>query len=560
MDRNLIKLKPGLKPGFLTHPYVLAGLVPACFFLVFYFYPLAGIFYKSFFGTGKFDPGFLLKGVFSARMGRVIWFTFWQAAVSTFLTLACALPCALVLSSYRFRGKGFIKTMASIPFVLPAVVVAAAFQACFGENALFFAFRIKNPLVLIFMAHVFYNFSVMLRIITGFRSSIQGRITEAARVLGAGPFRVFIHVTLPLLKPAILASCALVFIFCFSSFGIIMILGGPCISTIEVEIYRQAAHLFNLPLASFLSLIQIVITFALMWVYTSFAGRAARFTPDAEHINLKKPVLIWEKAVTAITITFIGILCIMPLAALVAQSFSLDGKLSFAFYKALFVNTSDSIFYIPPFNAVKFSVLFAAAALVIALFTGVCAALFIRFCDRSVRAAWAVVLDPVFMLPLSTSAVTLGFGIIITLDKPPLNLRTSIFLVPIAHALVGFPFVVRAVLPALRAIPDSMADAAAMLGASPLKIFKMIDLPLISRALAAGAVFAFTISLGEFGATIFTARPDTPTIPIAIYRFLGQPGEMNYGQAMAVSTLLMVVTALGFAVIEKFRKESSEGF
>jgi thiamine transport system permease protein len=560
MDTSIIKLRSDLKPGFLTHPYVLAGLVPACFFLVFYFYPLSGIFYKSFFGTGKFDPVFLLKGIFSVRMGRVVWFTFWQAAVSTLLTLACALPCSLVLSCYRFPGKGFIKIMASIPFVLPAVVVAAAFQACFGENSLFFAFRVKNPIVLIFMAHVFYNFSVMLRIITGFWSSLQGRITEAARILGAGPFRVFIHITLPLLKPAILASSALVFIFCFSSFGIIMILGGPLISTIEVEIYRQAAHLFNLPLASFLSLIQISITFALMWVYTSFAGRAARFTPDAEQINLKKPVLLWEKIVIAGTIVFIAVLCIMPLAALVIQSFSLDGKFSLVFYKALFVNASDSIFYVPPFNAVKFSVLFAGAALVIALVTGLCAALFIRFCDRSVRAGWASLFDPVFMLPLSTSAVTLGFGIIITLDKPPLDLRTSIFLVPVAHALVGFPFVVRAVLPALRAIPDNMADAAAMLGASPLKIFKTIDLPLISRALAAGAVFAFTISLGEFGATIFTARPGTETIPIAIYRFLGQPGEMNHGQAMAISSLLMLVTALGFVVIEKFRKESSEGF
>ncbi len=168
--------------------------------------------------------------------------------------------------------------------------------------------------------------------------------------------------------------------------------------------------------------------------------------------------------------------------------------------------------------------------------------------------------DPIFMLPLSTSAVTLGFGIIITLDKPPLNLRTSIFLIPIAHALVGFPFVVRAILPVLRSIPDQMPDAAAMLGASPLKIFRHIDLPLMSRALVAGAIFAFTISLGEFGATIFTARPETPTIPVAIYRFLGQPGAMNYGQAMAISTLLMGVTALGYVLIENFRKENTEGF
>ncbi len=162
------------------------------------------------------------------------------------------------------------------------------------------------------------------------------------------------------------------------------------------------------------------------------------------------------------------------------------------------------------------------------------------------------------MLPLSTSAVTLGFGMIITLDQPPLNLRTSFVLIPIAHALAGFPFVVRSILPALRSIPRSLTDAAAMLGASPLKIAFTIDFPLIAKSLVAGAIFAFTVSLGEFWATLFTARPETPTFPVAIYRFLGQLGAMNHGQAMSV--ILMLVTALGFVGIENFRKQNPEGF
>jgi thiamine transport system permease protein len=553
MDRKSSSIKNRVR----IHPYALAGLVPACFFLAFYFYPLSGIFMKSFFHNQKIGLDFLGQVFFSTRMIKIIWFTFWQAGLSTLLTLICALPCAFVLSHYTFKGKKTIKTLASIPFVLPAIVVAAAFQACFSGNGFL---KIQHPLVLIFLAHVFYNFSVMLRIITGFWSSLQGRIREAAMVLGASPLQVFLFISLPLLKPALYAASALVFVFCFSSFGIILILGGPSISTIEVEIYRQAAHLFNLPVASFLSLIQIGFTFALMWIYTSFTRKAARFVPGGEQANLKSAVFLWEKMIVVITIIFITGLCVVPLSALVVKSLTLDGKLSFIFYKALFKNTSDSVFYIPPFHAIKYSLLFAGTALMIALITGVCAALFIRFCDRNIISRWASFFDPVFMLPLSTSAVTLGFGIIITLDKPPLNLRTSIFLIPIAHALVGFPFVVRAILPALRSIPEQFADAASVLGASPLKIFRYIDLPLISKALTAGAIFAFTISLGEFGATIFTARPETPTIPVAIYRFLGQPGAMNYGQAMAISTILMVVTAIGFVVIENFRIENFEGF
>jgi thiamine transport system permease protein len=157
------------------------------------------------------------------------------------------------------------------------------------------------------------------------------------------------------------------------------------------------------------------------------------------------------------------------------------------------------------------------------------------------------------MLPLSTSAVTLGFGFIIALDKPPLNLRTSLMLVPIAHTLVAFPFVVRSILPALRSIPSNLREAAALAGASPWKVWQTVDFPIVSRALIVGAVFGFTVSLGEFGATVFIARPQTPTMPLAVYRFLWQPGALNYGQAMAMSSLLMLITAAGFMLLEKIR-------
>ncbi|NER32381.1 MAG: iron ABC transporter permease, partial [Symploca sp. SIO1C4] len=162
-------------------------------------------------------------------------------------------------------------------------------------------------------------------------------------------------------------------------------------------------------------------------------------------------------------------------------------------------------------------------------------------------------LDPLFMLPLATSAVTLGFGFIISLNRPPLDLRSSIVLVPIAHALVGIPFVMRSLLPALRRISPQLREAAAMLGAEPLSVWWTVDWPLIRRALLVGAVFAFTVSMGEFGATLFIARPQTPTMPVAIFRFLGQPGALNYGRSLAMSSLLMLVCTVGFVAIERFR-------
>ena len=322
-----------------THPYVLAGLIPLVFFLVFYFYPLAGIFLRRF-CTGlsshlHVDLSFLNQIVGSQRLHHIIWFTFWQAAVSTGLTLVFAFPCAFVMSHYQFKGKKFLTLCASIPFVLPAVVVAAALDASFGKNGWLGVLNIRHPLILIFMAHVFYNFSVILRILTSFWTGLRANIQEAAVMLGAGPFQVFIHVTLPLLMPAVWAASFLVFIFCFSSFGIILILGGPAYSTIEAEIFRQAAHMFNLPVASFLSLLQIGFTLVLMGFYTAFSRKAVRFVPKAGQTNFKPPEKFREKAAVTGSAGFIILLCLFPMAALVGKSLVHEGTLSLVYYRAI---------------------------------------------------------------------------------------------------------------------------------------------------------------------------------------------------------------------------------
>ena len=169
-------------------------------------------------------------------------------------------------------------------------------------------------------------------------------------------------------------------------------------------------------------------------------------------------------------------------------------------------------------------------------------------------------LDPLLMLPLGTSAVTLGLGFIVALDQPPLDLRASWLLVPLAHTLVAYPFVVRSLTPALRSIRPKLRQAGAVMGASHLQVLLHIDLPMVARAITVAATFAFTISLGEFGATALLTRPEYPTLPVAIYRFISQPGAMNYGQAMALSTLLMLITAAGMIAIERLRFADVEEF
>lgn len=545
-------------------------LLPLLFFVLFYFYPLTAILRESFAPEGVLDLTALSELVSTPYYVETLWFTTWQAAVSTLLVLLLALPGAYVFARYRFRGKSSLKAVSTLPFVLPTVVVANAFLALLGPRGLLNEWlvgwfnlaqppiQLNNTIWIILLAHVFYNYSVALRIISNYWQNLSPSLEQAAQMLGASPARAFWHVTLPLLRPAITAAAVLVFIFSFTSFGVILILGGPQFATLEVEIYRQAVNLFNLPVAAALSLTQILFTFLLMWFYTRTQANLARPLRLQSARTAERPIRTpRDRLVVYGNLALMLLLLGTPLLALVARSFSGEAGLTLRFYRELFINRQNSLFFVPPGEAILNSTGFALATVLLASVLGLISALLLT--RRGRRAAPSLVgrlapwLDPLFMLPLATSAVTLGFGYIISLNTPPLNLRSSLLLVPIAHTLVAVPFVIRSVLPAMRSINPRLREAAALLGADPTQVWLRIDWPLIRRALLVGAVFAFTISMGEFGATVFIARPQTPTMPVAIFRFLGQPGALNYGQALAMSSLLMLVCAVGFLAIERFR-------
>ena len=164
------------------------------------------------------------------------------------------------------------------------------------------------------------------------------------------------------------------------------------------------------------------------------------------------------------------------------------------------------------------------------------------------------------MLPLGVSAVTVGFGFLVTLDEPPFDFRGSPWLVPVAQAMVALPLVVRTVTPALRGIDPRQREAAAALGAGPLRVLTSVELPVAWRPVLAASGFAFAVSLGEFGATSFLARDDNPTMPIVIFHLIGHPGAMNYGMALAASVVLAGTTALVMLLVERLRVPSVGSF
>ncbi len=542
--------------------------LPLIFLAIFYFYPLLTILSLSLLPGGRLN----LSGVQAlwARpyLAQVLWFTCWQALASTALTLAIGLPAAYIYARYDFPGKTLLRALTTIPFVLPTVVVGVAFITLLGprgvvNDGLMRLFDLPRPPInllytvwIILLAHAFYNAAVVVRIVGGFWANLDPRLGEAAAVLGAPRWRRTWEVTLPLLLPSITAASLLVFLFCFTSFGVILILGGPRFSTLEVEIYRQTVNFFNLPLAAVLALVQLAITFGVMVVYTRLQARSSMpLNAKPQSMTVRRPAT-WRAwlAVGAVN-TMLTVVLLSPLLALAVRSVTLgDGPPTLRYYQALASSPTQSVFFVPPVEAIRNSLLFSFAAVALSLVLGVLAAYLLAGAgsrgEQSRLARW---LDPVFLLPLGTSAVTLGFGYIVALDEPPLNLRTSLALIPLAYTLIAMPFVVRSLLPALRSLSPRLRESAAVMGASPARVMREIDLPIVGRSLVVAAVFAFTISLGEFGATLLLYQPRYPTMSVVIYRALGQPGQVNYGQALAMSTLLMLVCLAGLLLIERLR-------
>jgi thiamine transport system permease protein len=528
--------------------------LPLAFVGVFFLWPVASILTRGLAPAGTVDLAAPLAVLSRPDTLSVAWFTLWQAVVSTLLTLAVGLPGAFVLARFEFPGGRLINAVALVPFVLPTVVVGAAFLALIGPKGAL-GLRLEHTIWAILAAHVFYNCAIVLRIVGGVWAQLDPRTEEAARVLGASRWGAFRGVTWPLLRPAVLSATSIVFLFTFTSFGVILILGGYGYSTIEVAVYRAAAVLLDLPAAATLALLQLAFLAVLLLVYARLQSKAAISQRlSTARIAARRPHGR-EWAFVGATIAMLGLVLGLPLVALVERALHVPDGYALDNFSALFGDSARGALFVPPIDAIRNSLAFAGAATAICLPLGMLAATVIAYR----RGPLATAFDALLMLPLGTSAVIVGFGLLITLGQLPFDLRTSPLLIPIAHALVALPFVVRATVPLLRSIDRRLREAAAVLGASPARTWRMVDLPMVGRALLVGGSFAFAVSLGEFGATLFIVRFDAPTMPIAIFRLLSQPGALAFGQAMAMAVVLMAVTAIAALAFDRVRTSSVAG-
>jgi thiamine transport system permease protein len=549
-------------------------VIPLIFMGAFYFFPLGKLVSLSFSQANSAINKPINWQIISGAAG----FTFLQAGLSTILTILLGLPAAYLFGRFNFPGKNALRIASTLPFILPTVVVAAGFNALIGPKGWLNlalmgilstsepVINIQNTLGAILLAHVFYNTSIVIRVVGTALSQLDHKLEDAAQTLGASPWKTLIKITLPLLMPSILSAVMLVFLFDFTSFGVILMMGGPRFTTLEVEIYIQTMQFLNLPLAGILSLIQLSFTMivTLLLMKMGDGGMGVPVMPRLRQEGLRNPTKSWEKAFTFGVVLLLLLLLISPIGSLLIRSFSVRApsinggtgeriQLSLSYYRELFSNPQQSLFYVPPIKAVWNSMKFAGTSAILSLTLGLMLA-YGLLSGKNLRSV-----NLLMMLPLGTSAVTLGLGFFTAFSGVAGSPGLAGLLIPLAHTLISLPFVLRVVQPALQSIPGNLKMAAQSLGAKPLEVWRFVELPIIWRSLMTAAVYAFTISLGEFGATTFLSRPDMPTMPIAIFRYLNLPGSSNYGQAMAMAVIILFVCIISMTFLDRLQFNPQSG-
>ncbi len=498
--------------------------------------------------------------------GGLFGFTAYQAALSTIASVALGLPAAYILANYEFRGRQTIRSLTILPFVLPGIMVAVGFYAMFASggtlNAVLgvgglgpYSFIEWNPLAIVIVAHAFYNAPLVARITVAAWESVDVRAVETARSLGASDRRAFLDIVVPQLLPAVLTGALLTFIFTFMTFPIVLALGGLQLATVEVWIYdriQRLAYTEAATLAVLETILSLGLTYAYLQYESSQSGLARAASPPPKRPLF--PDLRTALSARRLAIVGYGVVALLvfvgPMVSLVIGSVTDSGGLTLRHYEFLLTRQLEGeSFQTLPAVAIRNSLLFGLGTLAIAVPMGVVISVLTARAGRV-----GTIVDTLAMVPLAVSGVVFGIGLLqglvfgISLPGGWRLQVTGAVAIVVAHAVAAYPFVTRNVSPLLSTLDPAMVESARALGATRYRALRDVELPLVASGVVAGAAFAFAISIGEFSSTVILASgTDSYTMPVAVERYLGR----RSGPAIAMGTVLLIVTAASFVVVDR---------
>ena len=453
---------------------------------------------------------------------RIAW-TAAQAGITCVLTVLLGVPVAWTLARLDFRGRSWVLRLLMLPFVMPTLVAGIGVLSLFGARGLLWPGWQDTPYLLVY-GNVFFNLPVLVRAAyQGLRAVPAARLA-AARTLGADAWRRFWRVECPVLLPWLAGGACLVFLYCFSGFGLALLLGGTDYATAEVEIYRLVAYELDMARASVLVWLVLAVTAAAGGLYAYWSKRVA-VDKSVSPLPPRAPVRAWEKWLTATVLAMLAVCCLLPLVAV--------------WLKAVLAGSSWAVLleaqtWAAVWNTIRFSAAAVAAATVLG----------VLYAAAARQMAW---LRALMFLPFMVSPVCIAFGVLLLYPQ----WTASLWLLTATYALLAYPFVAKDVLAAWDGLPKDYAAAARTMGANGFQTACYVTAPLLKPALRRGLTLASATCIGEFAATLFLSRPEWQTLTTLIYDYLGRAGADNYGRAMVLTAVLTALALTAFLLVDE---------
>jgi len=498
-------------------------------------------------------------------------FTFIVAFLSTISTLIIGLPLAWNLGRYNWPYHNILRSIFTVPFVTPSILVAMGFLALLDWISFLTDYNHSTEVRFYFLllAHAWFNLALVIRFCEPLLSTIDSSYEEACRLLPSGKTQIsrFRNFWLPLMWPNIVASSALVFVFSFTSFALVKFI-TPTQRNLEVVMANQSEwaglsvpSLSRTPseivMAS--STIQLVtIIFALIissWLQSRSSGHHLSTLNDA-----RKSVSF--KSLRGLYIILMLIFIISPMLSLISSSFMIreNNMMTFSLdgWESAFGGSRSPT---NAYQSLKTSIGYALMTIFLSLPIGFLLADTIFNLEKT-NPKSATILDVLVMLPLALSAVMVGLGVLLGLMRTDPEIARSWWVPLYGHLMLTTPFVVRVLLPAMRNLNPRLEEAASLLGANYLKRLIFIRLSLLTPSIIVASSLVFAISLGEFGASWVVLRfTEYTTLPVMIGDLLSRPGydPILRPAANAAGTILLLITLVLFISVERFRPVGSGG-
>ncbi len=479
-----------------------------------------------------------------ARIGRLLSFTLLQALASSLAALLVGLPLAYLFAHYRFPGRELLYAGTLVPFVLPSIIVVVAMVGFFGTSGLLQSLLgIRSGFLYgfagIVLAHVYYDFSLGVRVIAPAWAALDARHIEAAKSLGDGKAGRFFRITLPLIAPAAINGFLLMFLYTFLSFGIVLVFGGVQAATLEVAIYQSWFFELDLRMASLLALLQLVFLGSILFLSNAASSRMS--VPDTSrrrmlpHIKEAPPLGR-----------------ILSVAYLVLLSIFLFGPLVVLGVRAVITLFSGGLTTIgsgPRDRDISTILRSTIGAVIVrsvlmAIASGGSAFLIATTIALRFRRASSAVVSTITELPIAMSMVTLAIGFSLLWD----TLVPPILQVIVLQTIVAVPVAYRVVRAGVESLGERPLEVAESLGASRTRRLIDIELPLLRPVLLNGLAYALAISFADLTAVLVVGRGRIVTFPVAIYRLIG---FRSFDSAIALAFVYLMLCGSLFFLLQR---------